>query len=165
MTQNVREHLPYIEPSAHEDWCDRSEQSLLHIPSVRMVHTIIYVLTCICTTSHLAQIHFSRNFFRHFPYFRKTWNACKICRRRRSHASFTVKVAAFIGISTGATHRLVRPKLHASGNDAKSSPPSLVNFVFSQLISPCCRITGSLLSGLIRTYVYVVIQLPLKQDS
>ena len=81
--------------------------------------------------------------------------------KREIHA----KVAAFIGISTGATHRLVRPKLHASGNDAKSSPPSLVNFVFSQLISPCCRITGSLLSGLIRTYVYVVIQLPLKQDS
>jgi hypothetical protein len=30
MTQNVREHLPYIEPPAHEDWCDRSKQSLLH---------------------------------------------------------------------------------------------------------------------------------------
>jgi hypothetical protein len=53
MTQNVREHLPYIEPSAHEDWCDRSEQSLLHIPSIRMVHHHLQrLLTCTCTTSH-----------------------------------------------------------------------------------------------------------------
>jgi hypothetical protein len=43
MTQHVREYMylssyMYIEPSAHKDWRDRSEQSLLHIPSVHMDH-------------------------------------------------------------------------------------------------------------------------------
>jgi hypothetical protein len=36
MTQNVHE------PSAHEDWRDRSKQSLLYIPSVHMVPAIVY---------------------------------------------------------------------------------------------------------------------------